>query len=65
MQDRVRRPAKESATLTISIPLKTPLMNAMIQTTNTAILMLLSVIMFEYFIVNLIAMSLSKVTNIR
>ena len=62
---RIRRPAKEPVTLTISIPLKTPLMNAMIQTNKSALLMLSSVIMFEYLIVNLIATSLSKVTNIR
>ena len=58
-------PVKETATLTFFIPLKTPKVGAMIQTTNTAIFMFLSVIMFEYYVVNVMALSLSKVTNIR
>ena len=37
----------------------------MIPTTNTAILNIFSLITFEYCIINLIAMSLSEVTNIR
>ena len=45
--------------------LKTPMIKARIQTANTALFIFSSVIKFGYCIVNLIAMSLSRVTSIR
>ena len=64
MHERVRRRDKECTTWDIFRTLKTPMIKARIQATNTA-LFIFSSFMFGYCIVNLIARSLSRVTSIR
>ena len=65
IHEKMKRPDKERKTRDIFRTLKTPLIKARIQATNTALFIFSSVIMFGYCIVNLMARSLSRVTNIR